>query len=107
MEVDRVAERRQVFDEAWRIMKDRFYDKNMHGADWAAARETYEPLLANVGDNEELHNVVMQMIGELNASHTGISGGDARSPPAIVLSRDTPASTSKSMIQVSIRSGKS
>ena len=76
MEVDHVAERRQVFDEAWRIMKDRFYDKNMHGADWAAARETYEPLLANVGDNEELHNVVMQMIGELNASHTGISGGD-------------------------------
>jgi len=76
MEIDRVAERRQVFDEAWRIMKDRFYDKNMHGADWAAARETYEPLLANVGDNEELHNVVMQMIGELNASHTGISGGD-------------------------------
>ena len=35
-----------------------------------------EPLLPNVGDNEELHNVVMQMIGELNASHTGISGGD-------------------------------
>jgi tricorn protease len=47
----------------------------MHGVDWAAAKETYEPLLANVADTEELHNVIMQMIGELNASHTGISGG--------------------------------
>jgi len=38
-------------------------------------KETYEPLLENVADNDELHNVIMQMIGELNASHTGITGG--------------------------------
>lgn len=78
MEVDVVAERRQVFEEAWRVMKNRFYDPKMHGVDWAAAKRTYEPLLANVADTDELHNVIMQMIGELNASHTGISGGGDR-----------------------------
>ncbi|HLW75752.1 MAG TPA: S41 family peptidase, partial [Bryobacteraceae bacterium] len=64
-----------VFEEAWRVMKNRFYDGNMHGVNWAAAKDTYETLLPNIADADELHNVVMQMIGELNASHTGISGG--------------------------------
>ena len=73
--VDRPAERRQVFEEAWRVMKNRFYDANMHGVNWAAAKDKYESLLPHVADTEELHNVVMEMIGELNASHTGISGG--------------------------------
>ncbi|HYT60558.1 MAG TPA: S41 family peptidase [Haliangiales bacterium] len=78
MEVDEVAERRQVFEEAWRVMKNRFYDPKMHGVDWAAAKQTYEPLLENVADADELHTVIMQMIGELNASHTGVSGGGNR-----------------------------
>jgi len=76
MQVDAAAERLQVFEESWRVMKDRFYDRAMHGVDWAAAKERYKPLLADVADSDELHNVIMQMIGELNASHTGISGGD-------------------------------
>lgn len=75
LEVDETAERRQVFEEAWRVMKNRFYDPKMHGIDWAAARKKYEPLLANIADSDELHTVIMQMIGELNASHTGVSGG--------------------------------
>jgi tricorn protease len=75
MIVDRPAERKQVFEEAWRIMKNRFYDPNMHGVNWAAAEDKYESLLEHVADSEELHNVIMEMIGELNASHTGISGG--------------------------------
>ena len=56
-------------------MKNRFYDPKMHGVDWAAAKKKYEPLLANISDSDELHTVIMQMIGELNASHTGVSGG--------------------------------
>jgi tricorn protease len=73
--IDRPAERRQVFDEAWRVMKNRFYDPKMHGINWASAKDTYEPLLANIADTEELHNLIMEMIGEMNASHTGITGG--------------------------------
>jgi tricorn protease len=75
MEIDQTAERRQVFEEAWRVMKYRFYDAKMHGVNWSAAKDTYETLLPNISDSEELHNVLLEMIGELNASHTGVSGG--------------------------------
>ena len=75
MVVDRPAERRQVFEEAWRVMKNRFYDAKMHGVNWAAAKDRYESLLPHIADTDELHNVIMEMIGELNASHTGITGG--------------------------------
>jgi tricorn protease len=83
LEVDHAALRRQVFNEGWRIMKNRFYDAKMHGADWPAAKAMYESLLNYLVDEEELHTVMMMMIGELNASHTGVSGGPAdaaRSP---------------------------
>jgi tricorn protease len=47
----------------------------MHGVNWAAAKDKYESMLPFIGDTEELHNVIMEMIGDMNASHTGISGG--------------------------------
>src|SRR4029077_4147445 len=75
LEVDRKALRAQVFNEGWRIMKNRFYDAKMHGANWNAVREMYEPLLENLVDEDELHTIMMMMIGHLNASHTGVSGG--------------------------------
>jgi tricorn protease len=75
MEIDIAAERRQVFEEAWRVMKNRFYDAKMHGVNWAAAKDKYEAMLPHIADSEELHNLVMEMIGDLNASHTGITGG--------------------------------
>ena len=74
-ELDHRALRKEVLNEGWRVMKNRFYDAKMHGADWDAARETYGSVLDNLVDEEELHNVMMMMIGELNASHTGVSGG--------------------------------
>jgi tricorn protease len=73
VEVDHREEWKQVFNESWRVMKHRFYDAEMHGVDWAKMKEVYEPLMEYVADQEEMHNVVSQMIGELNASHTGIS----------------------------------
>lgn len=73
VEVDHRVEWKQVFNESWRVMKHRFYDAEMNGVDWAKMKEVYEPLMGYVADQEEMHNVVSQMIGELNASHTGIS----------------------------------
>jgi len=69
--VDRPAEWAQMFDDAWRTMKYRFYDPKMHGTDWDAMRAKYRPLVEYVGDRQELLNIVNEMIGELNASHTG------------------------------------
>ena len=75
LDVDHKALRAQVFNEGWRIMKNRFYDAKMNGADWAGAQKTYGALLDYLVDEEELHTVMMMMIGQLNASHTGVSGG--------------------------------
>ncbi|HEV2688447.1 MAG TPA: hypothetical protein VGV35_07825, partial [Bryobacteraceae bacterium] len=75
LEVDSATERKQVFEEAWRVMRNRFYDPKMHGVDWDAAKARYEPLLDYMADVDELHNVIMEMISEMNASHTGITGG--------------------------------
>jgi len=64
-------EMRQVYFEAWRAMREGFYDEAMHGVDWAAARDKYAPFLGSVVDSQEVMDLVSEMIGELNASHCG------------------------------------
>ncbi|HYP25586.1 MAG TPA: biopolymer transporter Tol, partial [Blastocatellia bacterium] len=71
VKIDKPAEWAEMFDDAWRTMKYRFYDSEMHGRDWDAMRAKYRPLVEYVGDRQELLNIVNEMIGELNASHTG------------------------------------
>jgi tricorn protease len=71
VKIDRPAEWAEMFGDAWRTMKYRFYDPAMHGMDWDAAKAKYEPLVTDVGDRQELLNIINEMIGELNASHTG------------------------------------
>jgi tricorn protease len=73
--IDKPAEWAEMFDDAWRTMKYRFYDPQMHGKDWDAMRAKYQPLVQYAGDRQELLNVINEMIGELNASHTGASAG--------------------------------
>src|SRR5262245_25551870 len=73
--IDKPSEWAEMFDDAWRTMKYRFYDANMHGKDWDAARAKYQPLVQDVGDRQELLNIINEMIGELNASHTGAAPG--------------------------------
>jgi tricorn protease len=73
--INKPAEWAEMFDDAWRTMKYRFYDVNMHGFSWDAARAKYQPLVEYVADKHELLNIVNEMIGELNASHTGTAVG--------------------------------
>lgn len=86
--VDRPAEWLQMFDDAWRTMKYRFYDPQLHGRDWNAMRATYRPLVEYVGDRQEVLNIINEMIGELNASHTG-----AAPPPPQLQQREGAVST--------------
>ncbi len=85
--VDRKAEWEQLFEEAYRVMKYRFYDETMHGRDWAAIRARYKPLLKYVGTNEDVYDLANEMIGELNASHTGVSGPPTRPMPRAYTTR--------------------
>jgi len=74
--VDGRREWEQIFEECWRVMKYRFYDPKMHGFDWAAIKSAYKPLLTYVGSYQDVYDLANEMIGELNASHTGVSGPD-------------------------------
>lgn len=85
--VNHRAEREQLFEEAWRVMKYRFYDEKMHGRDWDAIKARYKPLLRHVGTNEDVYDLANEMIGELNASHTGVNGPPSRSMPAVYTTR--------------------
>lgn len=85
--VDLQAEWEQIFEEAWRVMKYRFYDENMHGYDWDAIKARYKPMLKYVGENQDLYDLCNEMIGELNASHTGVSGPPTRSMESIYQTR--------------------
>ena len=71
---------RGLFLDAWRLERDYFYDRNMHGVDWNAARDRYLPLVDRVANRDELNNVIAQMVSELSALHTFVQGGDARKP---------------------------
>ena len=74
------AEFRGMFLDAWRMERDYFYDRNMHGVNWTEVRDRYLPLVDRVSDREELNDLLSQMVGELSALHIFVEGGDARKP---------------------------
>ncbi len=73
--VDFAEDRLTVFDEAWTLMRDNFYDPEFHGVDWSESRAVYRPRAAAASTRDELRRVISLMIGDLNASHLGISAG--------------------------------
>lgn len=72
---------RQIFTEAWRMMRDYFYDRGMHQLDWPGIREKYLPLVDRVSDRGELSDVLSQMVGELSTLHIFVRFGDHRQGP--------------------------
>ena len=74
------AEFRELFLDAWRLERDYFYDRSMHGVDWPKIRDRYLPLVDRVADREELNDVIAQMVSELSALHIFVRGGDSRKP---------------------------
>jgi tricorn protease len=72
------AEWKQMFADAWRMHRDHFYDKDMHGVDWTAMRAKYEPLVDRVTDRFELAELMAQMVSELGALHSQVAPGDTR-----------------------------
>jgi tricorn protease len=74
--IDPVAEWSQIFNEAWRIGRDFFYDPGLHGVDWDAVKTRYAARLKDVGDRGELNEVLGDMIAELITGHAYVGGGD-------------------------------
>ncbi len=64
-------ERKYLFDHIWRQVKEKFYDTKLHGIDWEGYRQTYERFLPYINNNYDFRDMLSEMLGELNGSHTG------------------------------------
>jgi C-terminal processing protease CtpA/Prc len=73
MVLDEAAERREMFEHVWRRTKETFYTAGYHGVDWDGTKAIYEKYLPYIGDNYELAEMLSEMLGELNVSHSGAS----------------------------------
>ncbi len=76
MLLEPMAEWKQIFNEAWRMERDFYYERNMHGIDWDDMREKYGKLLPYASCRGDLSYIIGELIGELNTSHTYVFGGD-------------------------------
>jgi len=69
--VDIGAEREAMFDHVWRKVRDTFYTHGYHGVDWMAIRPVYAKYLPHIGTSFEFAEMMAEMLGELNISHSG------------------------------------
>jgi tricorn protease len=83
--VDPVEEWKQIFTDAWRMERDYFYDKNLHGVDWKGIYNRYFPLVERITDRYELNDLIAKVVSELSALHIFVGGGDVRTTPDNIL----------------------
>ena len=81
MKLDPKAEWAQMYNDAWRILRDWFYDPNMHGVDWNAIRDKYGALVPHVANRADLNFLLTEMGSELMAGHVYAERGD--DPPRV------------------------
>jgi len=71
MILDAAGEREYIFNHAWRQVKEKFYDPKLHGLDWEMYRVNYARFLPHISNNYDFQELLSELLGELNASHTG------------------------------------
>jgi Tol biopolymer transport system component/C-terminal processing protease CtpA/Prc len=87
VDVDFAREKWDVFHQTWEFLNDNFYDPEFHGTDWAAVHKAYAPLIAGSSTPDEMRRLLSLMIGELNASHMGISAPPPAGAPTAATGR--------------------
>jgi C-terminal processing protease CtpA/Prc len=75
LDVDFAEEKMEVFRQAWTYLRDGFYDDKFHGVNWEGVRAEYAPRIAGAQTPDEMRRLLNLMVGELNASHLGVSAG--------------------------------
>jgi tricorn protease len=74
--IDPRVEWAQMFDEAWRINRDYFYDPHMHGADWPAMKKKYAEFLPHLATRGDLDRVLTWLCSELAVGHSYLAPGE-------------------------------
>lgn len=72
---------RQIYRDAWRTLRDTFYDPAYHGQDIAALEARYARYLPGITRRADLNVLLYAALGNLSVSHIALSGGDSPSPP--------------------------
>lgn len=83
MDVDFDVEKTIVFEEAWSTLDRRFYDPAFHGKDWDHLRAVFAPQIEGAHTPDEMRRLINEMIGELDASHSGINGPSSPNPAPV------------------------
>ena len=81
VKIDPLAEWPQIFDEAWRVNRDYFYDPGMHGVDWNAMKVKYSQFLPDVACRSDLYRIIQWMCSELGVGHHRYSPGARLNEP--------------------------
>ena len=71
MSLNAAAERKYIFEHAWRQVKEKLYDPKLQGVDWAYYKKTYERFLPYINNNFDFQELLSEMLGEMNVSHSG------------------------------------
>lgn len=71
MNLNKDAERAYMFEHAWRQFRDKFYLTDLHNVDWDMYKEAYERFLPHVNNPYDFADLLSELLGEANASHTG------------------------------------
>ena len=64
-------EREYIFNHVWKQVQEKFYDPEIHGIDWAGYKDAYARFLPHINNNFDFQEMLSEMLGELNGSHTG------------------------------------
>ncbi len=70
----------EMFQNAWRLERDMFYNPKTNGVDWQAVHDAYAKLLPLVGSRDDVNYLIGQVQGEMGNSHTYVGGGDDQDP---------------------------
>ena len=72
VEINYKKQKEQIFEEAWRVLENRFYDPDYHGRDWQKLKEQYKPRALSASTNQDFQHTFNLMLGQINASHMGL-----------------------------------
>jgi C-terminal processing protease CtpA/Prc len=71
MNINLSAERTYMFEHAWRQVREKFYVEDLHGVDWDLMKKEYAKFLPHINNGFDFSEMLSELLGELNASHTG------------------------------------
>lgn len=84
MNLNKSNEREYMYEHMWRQVQKKFYLKDLHGVDWNFYKKEYARFLPHINNNYDYAEMMSELLGELNASHTGCyyRGGNMKNPDA-------------------------